>query len=64
MQTPKTSNSYRTISLDDETLRILRKWKNIMQQDYLKLGFNTSKKEQLLFPNILNSLYYPQAVND
>lgn len=64
MQAPKTTNSYRTISLDDDTLKVLRKWISTLQQDYLKLGYNTSKKKQLLFPNSLNDLYYPQAVND
>ncbi|MGX6979130.1 tyrosine-type recombinase/integrase [Vagococcus elongatus] len=64
LQTPKTRSSYRTISLDDETLKIMRRWINIMQQDFLKLGINTSKKKQLLFPNLSNNLYYPQVAND
>lgn len=64
LQTPKTTTSYRTISLDDETVKVLRKWIHIMKQDYLKLGYNTSKKNQLMFPNQYNTFYYPQAVND
>ncbi len=64
MQTPKMTSSYRMISLDDEMLVILRKWINIMREDFLKLGFNTSKKKQLLFPNAYNKPYYTQAIND
>jgi len=64
LQTPKTKNSYRTISLDDETIRILQKWFSIQKEDYFKLGFNTSKAKQLMFSNMSNDLYYPQVVND
>lgn len=64
LQTPKTTTSYRTISLDDETAKVLRKWIHIMKQDFLKLGYNSSKKNQLMFPNQYNTFYYPQAVND
>lgn len=64
LQTPKTKNSYRTISLDDDTIRVLQKWILIQKQEYLKLGYNTSKPKQLLFSNINNKEYYPQVVND
>ena len=64
LQTPKTKTSYRTISLDVETIKIMEKWISTLKQDMLKLGFNTSKKKQLLFPNLSNELYYPQVAND
>lgn len=64
LQTPKTKTSYRTISLDVETVKIMEKWISILREDMFKLGFNTSKKKQLLFPNLKNDLYYPQIAND
>lgn len=64
LQTPKTKTSYRTISLDIETVKIMEKWISILREDMFKLGFNTSKKKQLLFPNLKNDLYYPQIAND
>ncbi|MGC4666416.1 tyrosine-type recombinase/integrase [Enterococcus hirae] len=64
IQTPKTATSKRTISLDDETLKTLSKWRTIQRTDYLALGFNTSSDEQYLFTNERNELYYPQVVND
>lgn len=64
LQTPKTKNSYRTISLDDDTIRVLRKWITIQKEDFFKLGINASKTKQLLFANMKNDLYYPQIAND
>lgn len=64
IQTPKTSASTRSISLDDETLKILSKWRSIQRTDYLQLGFNTSSEEQYIFTNKKNEWYYPQVVND
>lgn len=57
LQTPKTASSYRTIILDDETIKVMKK-------EMLILGFNISKNGEVLFPNANNSHYYPQAVND
>lgn len=64
LQTPKTASSYRTISLDDETIKVIKKWITILKKEMLILGFNVSKNGELLFPNANNSHYYPQAVND
>lgn len=64
LQKPKTKSSYRTISLDDETIRVLKHWFAIQKEDYLKLGYNTSKNKQLMFGNLSNNLFYPQVVND
>lgn len=64
LQTPKTTSSYRTISLDDETMKILQKWIGIQKEEFFKLGINTSKPKQLLFSNKVNELYYPQIAND
>lgn len=64
LQTPKTKSSYRTISLDDSTIKVLQNWFLIQKEDYLKLGYNTSKQNQLMFSNQTNELYYPQVAND
>ncbi|MHC5375402.1 site-specific integrase [Enterococcus sp. LJL120] len=64
IQTPKTASSTRTISLDDETIKILSKWRTIQRTDYLSMGFNTSSEDQYIFTNNRNELYYPQVVND
>lgn len=64
LQEPKTKSSYRTISLDDETIRVLKHWFAIQKEDYLKLGYNTAKSKQLMFSNLSNDLFYPQVVND
>lgn len=64
IQTPKTNASTRSISLDDETLKILSKWRMVQRTDYLQMGFNTSSDEQYIFTNKNNEWYYPQVVND
>ena len=64
IQEPKTTNSLRTIKLDDTTIHKLRSWQIAQREMYLKLGFNTFSKEQYIFTNKQNELYYPQVVND
>ena len=57
LQPPKTSSSKRIISIDDETLKILSKWRVLQRTDYLQMGFNTSKKKQHLFTDAKNELH-------
>ncbi|MFC0233947.1 tyrosine-type recombinase/integrase [Vagococcus entomophilus] len=64
LQSPKTKNSLRSISLDDITIKILSSWRMKQREDYFKLGFNTGSEKQFVFTNINNELYYPQVVND
>ncbi|MEQ7045884.1 site-specific integrase [Enterococcus gallinarum] len=64
IQTPKTASSTRSISLDDETVRIMNNWRTIQRSDYFQMGFNTSSEDQYIFTNDRNELYYPQVVND
>lgn len=64
VQTPKTASSNRTLSLDDETLKLLSKWRTMQRTDYLALGFNTSSDEQYLFTTDHNKLINPLRVND
>lgn len=62
--TPKTSSSVREISLDDETIKILSRWRSIQREEYFQMGFNTTSDKQFVFTNVRNELYYPQIVND
>lgn len=64
IQSPKTRASRRVISLDTETLSILNNWKLQQKEEYLKLGYNTSSKEQHVFTTVKNTLYIPNTVND
>ncbi len=64
IQTPKTSSSVREISLDDETVKILSRWRNIQREKYFKMGFNTTSDKQFVFTNERDELYYPQIAND
>lgn len=54
--TPKTINGYRTLYLDQRTADTLKNWINIMHQEMLILGFNTSSRDQWIFPNTHNKL--------
>lgn len=62
LQSPKTGSSVRSISLDDETLTILKKWHIMQRTDYLSRGYNTSGNEQLLFTNRYNAIQAPNSV--
>lgn len=57
IQAPKTKNSRRTITLDDETIQWLKKWKLQQQQSYLIFGFNTLQPHQLILSNSNNSYH-------
>lgn len=56
---PKNKKS-RLISLDDETLSILKQWKD-MQQNILQLNLESNNEEQLLFMNSSNKLIDPNT---
>lgn len=62
--TPKTKNSIRTITIDEETVTMLKNWRIQQKQDYLLLGFNTTSEEQFLFTDKQNRIYVPQTIND
>lgn len=66
IQTPKTLESYRTISLDDNTLQLLRKWKIEQAKQLLVFGYNSLNSNQLLFckldKNKMYSLSKPRSV--
>lgn len=64
IQSPKTENSKRKVKFDDKTLRILKRWKINQKEWYIKFGINTFDRDQFIFTNRKNGLYYPQVAND
>lgn len=50
VQTPKSKSSIRVISVDETTLKILKRWKIKQLEEFLKMG-TTPKSEQLIFAN-------------
>lgn len=63
IQSPKTKSGNRTISIDDKTVKILSTWQSYQRQDYLKMGFNTTQKKQLVFSNRKNEYLYTTLIN-
>lgn len=63
ISTTKTKKSIRRISVDDETLNILDRWKKEQRIQLFKLGIRTKKTEQLIFTNDANQLLYPNHPN-
>lgn len=61
LKTTKTSKP-RTIKLDDTTLSNLKEWNKLQKQQYIKLGINTMKKNQLIFSNTKNEFLQPVQV--
>jgi len=54
IQSTKTTAGERTITLDGQTLNILKEWRKQQRLDYLKLGYNTQKPNQLVFSTDTN----------
>lgn len=61
LKTTKTGKS-RSIKLDETTLLILKEWSKFQKQQYLQLGINTLKKNQLIFSNTKNEYIQPVQV--
>ncbi|WP_142963544.1 tyrosine-type recombinase/integrase [Enterococcus faecalis] len=60
VDTPKNNQSFRTISLDDSTIKVLKEWK-INQKIGLESEGFTVKNSQLIFSNSNNLLMNPQS---
>lgn len=54
----------RIISMDEETMTILKKWKKKQKEDYFILGFDTSQPTQLVFSNTKNEYIQPSKTSD
>ena len=58
IQDPKSFNSFRTISIDTNTMTILKKWKTEQASMLLKFGHNSMNKNQLLFSTASRNKMY------
>lgn len=56
---PKTRKSKRTISMDPQTMELLKQWRAQQRIDYMKFGFNTLQPDQLVFSNEKNEWFQP-----
>ena len=63
ISTTKTKKSVRTVSLDDESIATLRKWKIEQAKELMSIGINSLNKHQLLFTYDANKLYRPSYSN-
>lgn len=55
LEQPKTKHSKRIVSLDKQTMEVLKHWKKEQRKIMFQLGYNTMNDEQLVFSNIENS---------
>ena len=62
IQTPKTKTSNRVISLDVETIQVLKAWQLEQRKQLLKLGINSMNKHQLIFSNRENKYIYSDMI--
>ncbi|RHF35383.1 site-specific integrase [Ligilactobacillus salivarius] len=62
IQTPKTKASIRKISLDIETIQVLKSWQLNQRKQLLKVGINAMNKQQLIFSNNKNSFIANETV--
>lgn len=63
-QVPKTEKSLRTISIDSETLQVIKRWQLKQKEYFLKMGIKPTKNgEQLLFVSEENKPLYLDYVN-
>lgn len=63
ISTTKTKKSVRSVSLDDESLATLRRWKLEQAKELMSIGINSLNKHQLLFTYDANKLYRPSYSN-
>lgn len=62
-QPPKTRKSVRTLSLDRETLSLIRRWRIQQKELFFKLGIKITSEEQLLFTSNENKSLYLDYLN-
>lgn len=63
-QVSKTENSLRTISVDSETLQVIKRWQLRQKEFFLKMGIKPTKNnEQLLFTSEENKPLYLDYIN-
>ncbi len=62
-QPPKTRKSIRTLSLDTETLRLIKQWRIRQKEHFFKVGIKIEDDSQLLFASIENKPLYLDFLN-
>lgn len=62
-QTPKTRKSVRTVSLDNETVRLLKQWRIKQRELFFKFGLRIENDDQLLFTSEENKPLYLGYLN-
>lgn len=62
IQTPKTKASIRKVSLDVETIQVLKEWQLNQRKQLLKVGINAMNKQQLIFSNNKNGFIANETV--
>ncbi|WP_413486161.1 tyrosine-type recombinase/integrase [Brochothrix thermosphacta] len=62
VQTPKTKTSIRTLSIDPQTINILKTWRKKQKEYYLMCGINTLKPRQLIFSNKNNTFLESRSI--
>lgn len=64
IQLPKTHNSMRVISMDQQTMAILREWQIKQRKDLLRLGYNAMNGRQIVFNGRSNKPLSHVTLND
>ncbi|ODJ63620.1 site-specific integrase [Brochothrix thermosphacta] len=62
VQTPKTKTSIRTLSIDPQTISILKTWRKKQKEFYFMQGINTLKPTQLIFSNKNNTFLESRSI--
>ena len=62
IQIPKTKSSIRKISLDVETIQVLKKWQLEQRKQLLRLGINALDSQQLIFNSNKNSFIFNSVI--
>lgn len=62
IQIPKTKSSIRKISLDVETIRILKEWQLEQRKQLLKIGINALDSQQLIFNSNKNGFIFNSVI--
>lgn len=64
LTTPKTRNAVRMLSVDEDTLRILKRWKLAQTEAFFAMGISTNHPDQMIFTtDSNNTLIYPTVPN-
>ena len=63
VQTPKSKSSIRCISIDDQTAKILKRWKFNQKERFLMIGTRVKKQQPCFTEEVTNSYLYLNFMN-